>query len=139
MDIMLSTPRFYGLPSGTDEIVEPLQSHVKHNLIQIDFKVKRNFMPGSRPRFPSTRKFGPLIDYWMGIRQINAAELARRMDVTPAFISMILNNKAGLSIGALEALIKALELEPETFFSVASKFTDFAKRKPTAEEIKKIA
>lgn len=135
MNSILGTPILYGHSARPDELVKLSQSHVKDNLIQVDFKVKQNRMP----KFSSTYKLGPLISYWMDFRGINNAELARKMGVKPPFISIILHNKSGLSIGALEALIQALNIEPETFFSVTSKYTAFAKPKINSQEKKKIA
>jgi DNA-binding Xre family transcriptional regulator len=133
MDPILFAPRFYGLTTGADKFVETLQRHVKDNLIQIDFKVKRNILP----KFETTTKLAPLIVYWLEQKKMKPAELARRMNVSPAFISLLANGKTGLSIGALERLIQSLDISPATFFSVVWDKTSFAKPIPISKEVKK--
>ncbi|MBQ3587403.1 MAG: helix-turn-helix transcriptional regulator [Oscillospiraceae bacterium] len=53
------------------------------------------------------------IDVMMAKRKISAGELADRIGITPANLSILKNNKAkAIRFSTLEALCKALECQP---------------------------
>ncbi|MBQ3008011.1 MAG: helix-turn-helix transcriptional regulator [Oscillospiraceae bacterium] len=53
------------------------------------------------------------IDIMMAKRKISAGELADRIGITPANLSILKNNKAkAIRFSTLEALCKALECQP---------------------------
>lgn len=134
MNPFFYTPRFYGSSLISQELIECLQGHVKHNLIQIDFKVKHYFMPKAE----TTTKLAPPISYWIDKSGMTRTEIARKMDVSLSFISMVEHGKSGISIGKPEALIRALDISPMVFFAEAGR-TEFAKPKILPQEAEKIA
>lgn len=53
------------------------------------------------------------IDVMMAKRKMSAGELAERMNLTPANLSILKNNKAkAIRFSTLEALCKALDCQP---------------------------
>lgn len=53
------------------------------------------------------------LDVMMARRKISAGELAERVDITPANLSILKNNKAkAVRFSTLEALCKALDCQP---------------------------
>ena len=53
------------------------------------------------------------LDVMMAKRKISATELAQRIDITPANLSILKNNKAkAIRFSTLEALCKALDCQP---------------------------
>ena len=53
------------------------------------------------------------LDVMMAKRKISATELAQRIDITPANLSILKNNKAkAVRFSTLEALCKALDCQP---------------------------
>ena len=57
------------------------------------------------------------IDVMMARRKMSAGELAERVGITPANLSILKNNKAkAIRFSTLEALCKALDCQPADLF-----------------------
>jgi DNA-binding XRE family transcriptional regulator len=102
---------------------ELFQSHVKHSLIQVDFKVKKNRMP----KFKSKGKLGPVVAYFRNKAGMTEDQLAEKMGVSKTLISRVENGETGLTDGSLDALLIALDVTGPDFFARVWTMTDFGR------------
>lgn len=70
------------------------------------------------------------IDVMMARRKMSAGELAERVGITPANLSILKNNKAkAIRFSTLEALCKALDCKPADIFRLHGGLTKWNRRK----------
>ena len=66
------------------------------------------------------------IDVMMAKRKISAGELADKIGITPANLSILKNNKAkAIRFSTLEALCKALECQPADILEFVDDYSSF--------------
>ncbi len=65
------------------------------------------------------------LDVMMAKRKISAGELAERIEITPANLSILKNNKAkAIRFSTLEAICKALDCQPGDVLAYTDDDTD---------------
>ncbi len=65
------------------------------------------------------------LDVMMAKRKISAGELAERIEITPANLSILKNNKAkAIRFSTLEAICKALDCQPGDVLAYTEDDTD---------------
>lgn len=65
------------------------------------------------------------LDVMMAKRKISAGELAERIEITPANLSILKNNKAkAIRFSTLEAICKALDCQPGDVLAYTDEDTD---------------